>query len=59
MEEESKTKQEVSAMKHYRIKFSGFAFVEAESPDEAMHKFWDDEEGYSELSITSCEEDEV
>lgn len=45
-------------MKHYRIKFSGFAFAEAETPDEAMHKFWDGEEGFSELQIDSCEEEE-
>lgn len=45
-------------MKQYRINFSGFAFVEANGPEEAQAKFWDDEEGYSELSITSCEEEE-
>ena len=46
-------------MNHYRIRFSGFAFVEASTADEAMHKFWDGEEGFSELQIDSCEEDEV
>lgn len=46
-------------MKQFKVRFDGFAFVEAESPDEAMQKFWDNEEGYSELQIVSCEEDEV
>lgn len=46
-------------MPHYKIRFSGFAFAEASSPDEARRKFWDGEEGFSELQIDSCEEDEV
>ena len=46
-------------MPHYIIDFSGFAFVEAESKEEAKKKFWEDEEGYSEFYIDSCEEDEV
>lgn len=45
-------------MKQFKIRFSGFAFVEAESAEEAMKKFWDNEEGYSELDVDSCEEDE-
>lgn len=46
-------------MSQYKIKFSGFAFIEAESAEEARKKFWENEEGYSEFYIDSCEEDEA
>lgn len=40
----------------YKVKFSGFAYVEADSEDEAEESFDDDEFAYKETSIVSIEE---
>lgn len=44
-------------MNTYKINFHGFAFVEADSEDEAREAFFDDGETYSEYEIDDCEVD--
>ena len=45
-------------MPHYKINFSGFAFIEAESEGEALNKLLENEEEYSEFYFDSFEEEE-
>lgn len=40
----------------YKVKFSGFAYIEADSEDETEERFDDDEFAYKETSIDSIEE---
>ena len=40
----------------YKVKFSGFAYVEADSADEAEECFDNDEVAYKETSVDSIEE---
>lgn len=44
-------------MATYTIEFHGFAYVEAESEEEAKNLFYSDEEDYAEYEIDSCKED--
>lgn len=44
-------------MAKYKIYFSGFAFIEADSEEEAEEIFWDDPSGdYQECEVDSVEE---
>jgi hypothetical protein len=40
----------------YKVKFSGFAYVEADNKDEAEECFDDDDFSYKETSVDSIEE---
>ena len=40
----------------YKVNFSGFAYVEADSKDEAEECFYDDEFAYKAYSVDSIEE---
>lgn len=40
----------------YKINISGFAYVEADNEDEAIEKFWNDEETYKEMDKPVIEE---
>ena len=44
-------------MATYTIHFHGFAYVEADSEEEAKTAFFNDNEDYAEYEIDSCEED--
>jgi hypothetical protein len=46
------------SMATYRIDFHGFAFVEADSEEEARELFFQDEEEPGEYEIDNCEEEE-
>lgn len=44
-------------MAKYKVYFSGFAYIEADSEEEAEEIFWDDPSGdYQEYGIDSVEE---
>lgn len=43
-------------MSEYRVSFSGFAIVEADSAEEAEKAFFDDAEIYSEYGVDEVEE---
>jgi hypothetical protein len=38
-------------MARFKVCFSGYAYVEADSEDEAEQNFWDDMESYKETSV--------
>lgn len=40
----------------YRVDYSGYAYVEAESEEEAEEVFWEDGEIYDEKEVTAVEE---
>ena len=44
-------------MAEYRIRFHGWATVEADSEDEARKAFFNDEEDHSEYTVDSIEEE--
>lgn len=44
-------------MATYTIHFHGFAYVEADSEEEAKTLFYNDDEDYAEYEIDSIEED--
>lgn len=44
-------------MATFTLTFHGFAYVEAESEEEAKAAFFNDEEDYAEYTIDKCEED--
>lgn len=43
-------------MAKYKVRFSGFAYVEADDKEEAQDVFQDEEEMYKETDIDSVEE---
>lgn len=44
-------------MAKYRVNFSGFAFIEADSEEDAKERFWyDPEECYQECQVDNVEE---
>jgi hypothetical protein len=38
-------------MARFKVCYSGYAYVEADSEDEAEQNFWDDMESYKETSV--------
>lgn len=44
------------AMAKYKVCFSGFAYIEADSKEEAVDIYNEDDFDYCEQEITSCEE---
>lgn len=42
-------------MAKYRISFSGFAYVEADSAEEAEEMYWDEDYAYEECEVEEVE----